>query len=136
MGSSVGGSRRLRIHARTTVFAVVAAQVVTGAAFAGALAAGGNTSAAYSVLIGTLSGALPSFYLALKMFSVAEDAPPERLLRAVYVGETLKIAFAVSILAVAIAYLDVSLPYMLGGYLGTVVVQWFALLMPVSGRPG
>jgi F0F1-type ATP synthase assembly protein I len=50
------------------------------------------------------------------------------------VGETLKIVFAASMLAVAISFLDVSVPYVLGGYLGTVIVQWFALLMPVPGR--
>ena len=130
----MGRGRRLRIHARTTVFGVVAAQIVTGAALSGVLAAGGDSIAAYSALTGTLSGALPSFYLALKMFSLDEDASPDRLLRAVYVGETLKIVFAASMLAVAISFLDVSVPYVLGGYLGTVIVQWFALLMPVPGR--
>ncbi len=115
------------------MFAVVAAQIVTGVALAGALAAGGNSLAAYSALTGTLAGALPSFYLALKMFSLAADASPNRMLRAIYVGETLKIVFAASLLAVAMAFMNVSVPYVVGGYLCTVVVQWFALLMPVSG---
>lgn len=124
--------QRVRIHARTTVFGVVAAQVVTGVALCGVFAAGGDSRAAYSVLTGTLCGTLPNFYLALKMFSLAHDAPPDRLLRAIYVGETLKIVFAASMLAVTAVFLDVSVPYVIGGYLVTVMVQWFALLMPMS----
>lgn len=123
-------ARRLRIHSRTTVFAVVAAQIVAGVALAGIFEFGGNRQAAYSVLTGTLSGALPNFYLAQKMFSVAVDTPADRMLRAVYLGETLKIVFAGSMLAVAMVVLDVSVPYLLVGYLATVAVQWFALLMP------
>jgi F0F1-type ATP synthase assembly protein I len=126
-------ARRVRIHAKTTVLVVVAAQIVSGAALAGVFAAGGDSKAAYSALTGTLSGALPNFYLALKMFSVATDAPPDRLLRVIYVGETLKIVFAASMLAAAVVVLDVSVPYLLAGYGATVVVQWFALLMPASG---
>lgn len=127
--------QRARIHARTTVFVVVAAQVVTGAALCGVLAVGGDWYAAYSVLTGTLCGVLPNFYLALKMFSLAHGAPPERLLRAIYVGETLKIVFAAAMLALTAVYLDVSVPYVIGGYLVTVMVQWFALLMPLSDGP-
>lgn len=143
MGSSAGaGERRGHpgmsqrgpgVRARTTVFVVVAAQIITGAAFCGALAAWGDSRAAYSALTGTLSGALPNFYFALKMFSLADDAAPNQLLRVIYVGETLKIVFAASMLAVAMSFLDVSVPYVLGGFLGTVGVQWFALLLPVSG---
>jgi len=127
--------QRARIHARTTVFAVVAAQVVMGAALSAVFAVEGDSRAAYSVLTGTLCGALPNFYLALKMFSLAHGSPPERLLRAIYVGETLKIVFAASMLTVSVMYLDVSVPFVIGGYLVTVMVQWFALLMPVSDGP-
>ena len=129
-------AHRLRIHAKTTVFAVVAAQLVAGVALAAAIAywgaLGGGAKAAYSALTGTLAGVLPNFYLALKMFSVPADTPPDRLLRAIYVGETLKIVFAGSMLAAAMVVLDVSVPYLLVGYLATVVVQWFAFLLPVS----
>ena len=122
-GSGVERARRLRIHSKTTVFAVVAAQVVAGVVLAGLFAYRGNSDAAYSVLIGTLSGALPNFYLALKMFSVAVDAPADRLLRAIYLGETPKIVFAGSMLAVAMVVLKVNVPYLLVGYLATVMVQ-------------
>ena len=131
-GSGVERAGRLRIHARTTVFAIVAAQIVSGLALVGVFAAGGDSTAAYSALTGTLCGAMPNFFLALKMFSVAADTPPDRLLRVIYVGETLKIVFAASMLAVAMLVLDISVAYLLVGYAGTVLVQWFALLMPAS----
>ncbi len=127
-------ARRLRIHSKTTVYAVVAAQIVAGVVLAGIFAHGGNSDAAYAVLTGTLSGALPNFYLALKMFSVPVDTPADRLLRVVYVGETLKIVFTVSMLALAMVVLNVNVPYLLVGYLATVMVQWFALLMPEPAR--
>lgn len=125
-------AHRLRIHSRTTVFAIVAAQLVAGVVLAALIAYGGESKAAYSALTGALSGVLPNFYLALKMFSVPVDTPPDRLLRAIYVGEALKIVFAGSMLAVAMVVLDVSVPYLLVGFLATVVVQWFAFLLPVS----
>ena len=127
--------QRLRIHAKTTVYAVVITQIVAGVALSAVFAAGvvaGDSRASYSVLTGTLCGALPNFYLALKMFSQSIDASAEQMLRTIYLGESLKILFAVALFAVAIAKLDVSVPYLLIGYLGTVVVQWFALLIPNS----
>ena len=124
--------QRLRIHAKTTVYAVVLTQIVAGIALSVMFAAGGDSRASYSVLTGTLCGALPNFYLALKMFSIGVDSSAQQMLRAIYVGESLKIVLVAALLVVAIARLDVSVPYLLGGYLGTVVVQWFALLMPNS----
>lgn len=118
------------------MYAVVLTQIVAGVALSAVLAVGGDSRASYSVLTGTLCGALPNFYLALKMFSLSVDASAEQMLRAIYLGETLKIVFAIALLAVAIAKLDISVPYLLGGFLGTVVVQWLALLMPNSDGLG
>jgi len=128
----VARGRRLRIHARVTVFAIVAAQIVSGLVLAGLFAAGGDRQAAYSALTGTLCGATPNFFFALKMFSVAADSPPDRLLRVIYAGETIKIVFAASMLAASMVLLDINVIYLLVGYVGTVMVQWFALLMPAS----
>jgi F0F1-type ATP synthase assembly protein I len=100
--------RRLRIHAKTTVYAVVFTQIVAGIGLYAVLALDGHSKAAYSLITGTLCGALPNFYLALKMFSVSIDAPAEQLLRAVYVGESLKIVFATAMLALAISMMDLT----------------------------
>ncbi|MFT5447550.1 MAG: ATP synthase protein I [Gammaproteobacteria bacterium] len=131
-GSVMELRQRLQIHAKTTVYAVVLTQIVAGIALSAMFAVGGDSRASYSVLTGTLCGALPNFYLALKMFSMSVDSSAQQMLRAIYVGESLKIVLVTALLVVAIARLDVSMPYLLGGYLGTVVVQWFALLMPNS----
>ena len=114
------------------MYAVVITQIVAGVALSAGFAVGGDSRASYSVLTGTLCGALPNFYLALKMFSLSVDASANQMLRAIYMGESLKILFATALLGVSIAKLDVSVPYLLGGFLGTVVVQWFALLIPNS----
>ncbi|MFT5175746.1 MAG: F0F1-type ATP synthase assembly protein I [Gammaproteobacteria bacterium] len=124
--------QRLRIHAKVTVYAVIFTQIVAGLVLSAGLVVGGDSGASYSVLTGTLCGALPNFYLAVKMFSLGTDASADQMLRTIYVGETLKIVLTVALLAVAISRLDVSVPYLFGGYLSTVVVQWMALLMPNS----
>ena len=41
--------------------------------------------------------------------------------------------FAAALFVVVIVALEVSVPYVLVGYLVTVLVNWFALLMPVRG---
>ena len=123
---------RLRIHAKVTVNAVIFTQIVAGLILSVGLGAGGDSAASYSVLTGTLCGALPNFYFAIKMFSLGTDASADQMLRTIYVGEMLKIVLTVALLGVAIARLDVSVPYLLGGYVSTVVVQWLALLMPNS----
>lgn len=122
-----------RIQARVTIFGVVAAQLVTGVVLAGILAAGGSSKSAYSVLVGTLAGGLPSFFFALKLCSLGEEASPRAQVRAIYVGQTVKIAFASMILASAVVFLDVNLVYLVVGFLVTVLVNWCALLMPLVG---
>ena len=123
-----------RLHARVTTFGVVAAQIVAGVALAGLLAVGGDSKSAYSALVGTLAGALPSYFFALRLFTLGEGESASTQLRAIYVGETVKIAFASMILASAIAFLDVSLAYLLAGFLATVLVNWCALVMPMAGE--
>jgi F0F1-type ATP synthase assembly protein I len=124
-----------RIHARVTIFGVVAAQIVAGLVFAGFLAAGDALSSAHSALVGVLAGAVPNYFFALRLFSLPGDADASRQLRAIYVGETLKIAFASAILASGIAFLDVSIGYLLAGFLVTVLVSWCAFVMPLAGEP-
>ena len=65
-----------RIHARVATFGIVAAQIVAGVALAAWLAAGGDSKAGYSALVGTLAGAMPNFFFALRLSHLAEDADP------------------------------------------------------------
>lgn len=127
--------RRAHAYSRVAAFAIVAAQIVTGAALAAWLLGTGEGEKAYSVLLGTLVGALPGFYLAARIFNLDVAMDPEHRLRAIYVAEAVKMSFAVSLFVTVILTLEVSVPYVLVGYLATVLVNWFALLMPVRG-PG
>lgn len=126
--------RRAQAYSRVTAFAVVAAQIITGGAVSAWLLGTGEGGAAYSVLLGTLVGALPGFYLAAKIFNLDVNMDPERRLRAIYVAEAVKVSFSVALFVTVILALDVSVPYVLVGYLVTVLVNWFALLMPVRGH--
>lgn len=125
----------MRAHSRVAAFVVVAAQLVTGAAVSVWLLVAGDDGASYSVLVGTLVGVLPGFYLAVKIFGVDVDGDPQRMLRAIYSAEAVKLAFAVALFVTVMLTMDVSVPYVLVGYLTTVLVNWFALLMPLPGPP-
>ncbi len=112
---------------------MVAAQLVTGIAVAVWFFATGDSGASYSVLLGTLVGVLPSFYLASKIFSIRANCDAQQMLRAIYAAEAVKLAFSIALFVTVILVLDVSVPYVLVGYLTTMLVNWFALLMPVPG---
>jgi ATP synthase protein I len=73
---------------------------------------------------------LPSFYLARRIFSLSSEATPEQMLQAFYVGEGLKIGLTVGLFIIALLALDVVILWVIGGYSATVVVYWFAILMP------
>ena len=45
------------------------------------------------------------------------------------------IGFTVALFVTVMLAMDVSVPYVLVGYLTTVLVNWFALLMPLPGPP-
>jgi F0F1-type ATP synthase assembly protein I len=123
-----------RVQARVTTAGVIAAQIVAGLGLAAWLWAGGDGRAGYSVLAGLLAGVVPNFFFALKLFGLRSDADARSQLRAIYAGETVKVAFASMLLASAIAFLPVSLAYLLAGFLATVVVSWCALAMPLNGE--
>jgi ATP synthase protein I len=129
------GYNKARIYSRIVTFGIVAAQLVTGAALAGGLLILADARLAYSVLVGTLIGAVPNFYLARRIVSLGGDVQPGRMLRAFYVGETIKILSSVAMFVIAMMLLDVHVMYVFGGYLATLLVFWFALLMP-EPRPG
>ena len=122
------------IHARVATFGVVAAQIAVGVALAAWLAVSGDTQAGYSALVGTLAGAMPNYFFALRLSQLTKDAEPREQLRTIYIGETIKIAFASMLLVSAIVFLDVSLAYLIGGFLVTVLVNWLALMSPLPGE--
>ena len=123
-----------RIQARVATFGIVAAQIAAGVSLAAWLAVGGDSKAGYSALVGTLAGAMPNYFFALRLSLLAKDAEPREQLRAIYIGETIKIAFASMVLAAAIVFLDVSLAYLIAGFLVTVLVSWLTLKSRLPGE--
>ena len=122
------------VHARVATYGVVVAQFVAGSLLAALLAANGDSDAGYAVLAGTLAGAVPNFFFALRLANLARDVEPQERLRAIYIGEAIKIVFASTMLASAIVVLHLSVGYVLGGFLATVLVTWLALMSPLPGE--
>ena len=119
-----------RIYSKITTYGIIAAQVVTGLVVAGTALLLLNSHIAYSALTGSAISILPSFYLARRIFSLSSEATPEQMLQAFYVGEGLKIGLTVGLFIIALLALDVVILWVIGGYSATVVVYWFAILMP------
>ena len=119
-----------RIYSKVTTYGIIAAQVVTGLVLAGTVLLWLNSHAAYSVLTVAAIGIAPSFSLARRVFSLGVEATPDLILRAFYVGEGLKIGLTVGLFVIALLTLDIEVIWVVGGYLATIVVYWFAILMP------
>lgn len=77
---------------------------------------------------------MSSLYLVGRLFRFTEGAPPAKILRAFFWGEAVKILLTVALMTLAIVFLDVDILLMLLGFVLTLPVYWFALLM--SATPG
>lgn len=107
---------------------MVAGQAAAGLFLAAALAVFVSGHAGYSALVGAGIGILPSYYLALRMFSRPATTNAEKALRGIYLGEGIKVVFTVALFIIAMRLLDVDLLGVAGGYLATVVANWIAAL--------
>jgi len=115
---------------KVAAFRVVAAQFLTAVSIAAAVWIFAEPRAAYSALIGGMAGALPSLYLAARMFRRNAGVSAPRILKAIYLGEAIKFTLTVALFVIAMRLLDVNVLIMFGAYLATVLVNWFALLAP------
>ena len=123
-------TRAARIYSKVTAYGIVAAQIVTGLCLAGGLLIFADQSTAYSALTGCAIGVVPNFYLVRRVFNSDVEQAPGQMLRAFYVGEAIKFALTVSLFVIAIIVLNTQILSLFGGYLATILVYWFALLMP------
>lgn len=123
-GMSDPEARRLL---RRTAWRLAAGQA--GLTMLVAAAAGwlGTGASAWSALAGGCIGTVPGLYQALRMFSVSAAAEPERFLRAVYVGEILKIAITAALFVAAIRIMKPQFLPMMAAYAATFLVYWVAL---------
>ena len=79
---------------------------------------------------------MASAVLALIGFASPAGSNPERVARAFYVGEGLKVAVTVALFVVVFVTIKVSFPALFGAYIATLFVYWIALanaLPPLSG---
>ncbi len=127
---TVANTRAARIYSKVTAYCIVAAQIVTGLSLAGGLLIITGQHAAYSALAGCAIGVVPSFYLVRRVFNVAEELAPVKMLMAFYIAEAIKIALTVALFLIAIIVLDIHILFLFGGYLATILVYWFGLLLP------
>jgi ATP synthase protein I len=93
-------------------------------------------TAGVSALVGGGISAAASAALALIGFASPAGAAAERVARAFYVGEAVKLAVTVVLFVVVFVTMKVSFPALFGAYIATLFVFWIALanaLPPLSG---
>ena len=123
-------------QARRLAMSVVLGQVaVTVVAAIICFAVWGNT-AGISAAIGGGISVIASLTLVLIGFGSPAGAPAERVARAFYVGEGVKLAVTVALFIVVFVTLKVSFAALFGAYIATLFVYWIALanaLPPLAG---
>ncbi|MGE0384403.1 MAG: ATP synthase subunit I [Gammaproteobacteria bacterium] len=83
---------------------------------------------AYSALVGGVIGAIPSYYVALRVFRGRAAQAPDGMLRAFYGAEFGKIVLSGALFVIAFVALDVNGLAVIGGYTAAASVYWLALL--------
>jgi ATP synthase protein I len=92
--------------------------------------------AGLSALAGGAISVIASAALALIGFAPRAGSQPERVARAFYVGEGVKLAITVVLFVAVFVTLKVSFPALFGTYIATLFVYWIALanaLPPLAG---
>lgn len=129
-----GSTGPLLERARLTITRVLTWQLGTALVIAAALALFADQRAAFAAVVGGVIGVVPNCYLAGRMLRRRRSATAEETLRAIYIGEFLKIAFTIALFVIAIKLLNVSFGIVLATYVATVAVNWVALLFVDLGE--
>jgi ATP synthase protein I len=96
-------------------------------------------TAGLSALAGGGISVLASAALVFIGFGSPAGSDPERVARAFYVGEGVKLAVTVALFVVVFLAMKVSFAALFGAYIATLFVYWIALanaLPPLSGKTG
>lgn len=117
---------------KKTAYKIIATQILLTLAIAAVLLAVVSVKSAYSALVGGLISVVSGFCLAMKLFSFTSPTPPERILRAFYVGEVVKIAITVALFTFVMVVLDTDVLFLLLSYIAALSVYWFALIATTS----
>ena len=123
-------------QARRLAGSVVLGQVVVTLVAAAICFAVWGRVAGLSALAGGGISAVASAVLAFFAFRSPAGAPAERVARAFYVGEGLKLAVTVALFVIVFVTFKVSFAALFGTYIATLFVYWIALanaLPPLAG---
>ena len=123
-------------QARRLAASVVLGQVVVTLVAAAICFAVWGRIAGLSALAGGGISAAASAVLAYFAFRSPAGAAAERVARAFYVGEGLKLAVTVALFVLVMVTMQVSFAALLGTYIATLFVYWIALansLPPLAG---
>lgn len=109
--------------------ALFAAQILVGAALAGAWQASRGGYSGAAALYGALIAVVPGFYFAWRLLRHGTNAPPSRVAGSLYLGELGKLALTVAMfLYAAVAFGDQFLP-VLTAYVACLGCYWLALIV-------
>ena len=126
-------------QARRLAMSVVLGQVAITVVAAIICVAVWGINAGISAAVGGGISVISSFALALIGFGSPAGAPAERVARAFYVGEGVKLAVTVALFVTVFLTLKVSFAALFGTYIATLFVYWIALanaLPPLAGKAG
>ena len=112
---------------QSTAYLIVAAQIVVTLLVAAVALLIAGSEAGYSSLVGGLTGFLPGYYLAGRVFR-SRSQDPARIVRNLYTGEAVKLVMTAALFVVALLLLEVVPLYLFLAYLATSAVYWFALI--------
>ena len=126
-------------QARRLAASVVLGQVVVTVVAAAICFAVWGRIAGLSALAGGGISAIASGVLAVIGFAAPKGAAAERVARAFYVGEAAKLTVTVVLFVASFVSMKVSFAALIGTYIATLFVYWFALanaLPPLAGTAG
>ena len=106
-------------------------QMIGTISFSGVLYFCFDARQALSALLGGLIAAITSFYMAGRLFTSKQECPPEEMLARFYASIVLKVVLTVSMMAICIIVMKVSvLPFIISYFISAAVVNWLFLLVP------
>jgi ATP synthase protein I len=113
-----------------TIPRVLTWQFVIGAALAAALWGVFGHVAGYSALLGSLTCVIPNTFLGLRLMAPRRDPGAKALLRAAWIGETIKLALTVALFTLVFALVrPLSAAALFAGFIVTQLVAFSGLLM-------
>lgn len=79
-----------------------------------------------STLIGGFISIAPNAYFARRFFASGRSTDPQKIVRAFYIGEVLKLVITIALVLVAITQLSILILPFLTGLVGATLGLWFA----------